>query len=110
MNGLGRAAAGAALARRDQQCRRSGLGAHEDGRLFRPVGVATGQRTQTWLAITEDPETLRSGGYWHNMRQQEPADEVTDWDSQDQLLAKLQTNWRAVAVSYGARLRGQCES
>jgi NAD(P)-dependent dehydrogenase (short-subunit alcohol dehydrogenase family) len=54
-----------------------------------PVDLDTGQRTQTWLAASEETEALVSGGYWHNLRQQQPASEVTDAAFQDQLLAKL---------------------
>jgi NAD(P)-dependent dehydrogenase (short-subunit alcohol dehydrogenase family) len=54
-----------------------------------PVDLATGQRTQTWLAASDDYEAQVSGGYWHNLRQQQPAGEVTDPAFQDELLAKL---------------------
>jgi NAD(P)-dependent dehydrogenase (short-subunit alcohol dehydrogenase family) len=54
-----------------------------------PVDLETGQRTQTWLAVSDDPEALVSSGYWHNMRQQQPAVEATDIGFQDRLLAKL---------------------
>jgi NAD(P)-dependent dehydrogenase (short-subunit alcohol dehydrogenase family) len=54
-----------------------------------PVDLDTGQRTQTWLAVSDDPEARVSGGYWHNRRRQEPAGEVTDEAFQDRLLARL---------------------
>lgn len=54
-----------------------------------PVDLDTGQRTQSWLAVTDDPAAQESGGYWHNLRQEEPASEVTDTGFQDQLLATL---------------------
>jgi len=54
-----------------------------------PVDLETGQRTQTWLATSDDPEARVSGGYWRNLRQQQPAGEVTDVEFQDRLLAKL---------------------
>jgi NAD(P)-dependent dehydrogenase (short-subunit alcohol dehydrogenase family) len=54
-----------------------------------PVDLQTGQRTQTWLATSDDPEARMSGGYWHDLRQQQPAGEVGDRDFQDRLLAQL---------------------
>lgn len=54
-----------------------------------PVDLDTGQRTQSWLAVSEDSAALVSGGYWHNMRRHEPAAEATDTTFQDRLLAKL---------------------
>lgn len=58
------------------------------GRLA-PVDLDTGQRTQTWLAVSDDPQTRFSGGYWHNLARQEPASEVTDLKFQDRLIARL---------------------
>lgn len=54
-----------------------------------PVDLATGSRTQAWLATTQDRAALDSGGYWHNLKRQEPAAEATDPDFQTRLLAKL---------------------
>lgn len=54
-----------------------------------PVDLETGQRTQSWLAVSEDPEARASGLYWHDRRPQEPAAEVTNLAFQDQLLARL---------------------
>ena len=54
-----------------------------------PVDLETGQRTQSWLAVSDDPEAQASGGYWHKMRRQEPAAEVTDTGFQNQLLDRL---------------------
>jgi hypothetical protein len=51
--------------------------------------VATGQRTQTWLAVSDDPAALVSGHYWHDLRRQEPAHEATDRDFQERLLDRL---------------------
>src|SRR3954462_5140154 len=48
-----------------------------------------GHLTQTWLAVSEDPKAIVSGGYWHHRRQHPPAEEVTDPDFQDQLTGKL---------------------
>jgi NAD(P)-dependent dehydrogenase (short-subunit alcohol dehydrogenase family) len=54
-----------------------------------PVGLDTGQRTQTWLAVSNEPAALVSGRYWHDRRQESPAREVADPAFQDELLAKL---------------------
>jgi NAD(P)-dependent dehydrogenase (short-subunit alcohol dehydrogenase family) len=54
-----------------------------------PVDVETGQKTQTWLAVSEDPAARVSGRYWHHLRQQEPANEAMDPSFQDQLIDKL---------------------
>jgi NAD(P)-dependent dehydrogenase (short-subunit alcohol dehydrogenase family) len=54
-----------------------------------PVDPDTGQRTQSWLAVSNEPAALVSGRYWHHMRQQQPASEATDPEFQDQLLARL---------------------
>ncbi|CCD93248.1 putative short chain dehydrogenase [Bradyrhizobium sp. ORS 375] len=54
-----------------------------------PVDIATGQRTQAWLAVSDDPEALVSGRYWHHLRQQEPAREATEPAFQDALIARL---------------------
>ncbi|PSJ37690.1 SDR family NAD(P)-dependent oxidoreductase [Allosphingosinicella deserti] len=56
-----------------------------------PVDLDTGQRTQTWLATSNDPAALVSGGYWHAMRRAEPAGEVKDAAFQDALLQALET-------------------
>jgi NAD(P)-dependent dehydrogenase (short-subunit alcohol dehydrogenase family) len=54
-----------------------------------PVDVETGQKTQTWLAVSEDPAALVGGRYWHHLRQQEPAGEAADPGFQDKLIDKL---------------------
>jgi NAD(P)-dependent dehydrogenase (short-subunit alcohol dehydrogenase family) len=54
-----------------------------------PVTVETGQKTQTWLAVSDDPAALVSGRYWHHLRQQEPASEAVDPDFQNKLVDKL---------------------
>jgi NAD(P)-dependent dehydrogenase (short-subunit alcohol dehydrogenase family) len=38
-----------------------------------PVDLDTGQRTQSWLAVSEEPAALVSGRYWQHLRQEEPA-------------------------------------
>jgi NAD(P)-dependent dehydrogenase (short-subunit alcohol dehydrogenase family) len=54
-----------------------------------PVDLETGQRTQTWLAASNEPGAMVSGRYWHHLRQEQPASDVVDPAFQDQLVAKL---------------------
>jgi NAD(P)-dependent dehydrogenase (short-subunit alcohol dehydrogenase family) len=54
-----------------------------------PVDIETGQRTQSWLAASEDPAAMVSGRYWRNLQQQTPAPEATDQGFQDRLVAEL---------------------
>ena len=55
-----------------------------------PVDLATGQRTQSWLAVSQDPAARVSGGYWHDLRREQPASEATDAAFQQLLMEKLQ--------------------
>ena len=48
-----------------------------------------GHLTQTWLAVSNDPEARVSGGYWHHRKQNEPAAEALDAGFQDRLIEKL---------------------
>jgi len=54
-----------------------------------PVDIDTGQRTQTWLAASEEPAALVTGRYWHHLAQQQPAREATDPTFQDALIGQL---------------------
>lgn len=54
-----------------------------------PVDLDTGQRTQTWLAVGNEPAAMVSGHYWRDLRQERPAGEVTDIAFQDRLVAQL---------------------
>jgi len=54
-----------------------------------PVDIDTGQRTQTWLAASEEPAALVTGRYWHHLEQQQPASEAADPAFQDALIAQL---------------------
>lgn len=54
-----------------------------------PGDLETGQQTQTWLATSQEPKALVSGGYWRHLRQEQPAEEAADVRFQDQLLARL---------------------
>lgn len=55
-----------------------------------PVDIDTGQRTQAWLAVSNEPGAMISGRYWHNLRPEQPADEVLDAGFQDRLISLLQ--------------------
>jgi NAD(P)-dependent dehydrogenase (short-subunit alcohol dehydrogenase family) len=54
-----------------------------------PVDIDTGQRTQSWLAVSTDAEAMVSGRYWHHLRPQQPAAEAADASFQDELIARL---------------------
>jgi len=55
-----------------------------------PVDIETGQRTQSWLAVSKERAAMVSGRYWHNLRHEQPASEVTDLAFQDRLIAELE--------------------
>jgi NAD(P)-dependent dehydrogenase (short-subunit alcohol dehydrogenase family) len=55
-----------------------------------PVDLETGQRTQSWLAVSTEPAAHVSGRYWHNLKQEQPAIEATHVAFQDALVARLQ--------------------
>jgi len=54
-----------------------------------PVDLATGQRTQSWLAAGDEPSARTSGGYWHNLRREPPEREAADPEFQDKLIERL---------------------
>ena len=54
-----------------------------------PVDLATGQRTQTWLAVSEAPAARVSGRYWHDLSEEQPASEAMDVAFQDRLIERL---------------------
>jgi hypothetical protein len=54
-----------------------------------PDDFEMGYRTQTWLAVGDDPAAAVSGGYWHHRQSQRPARDVVDAQFQDQLSSKL---------------------
>lgn len=54
-----------------------------------PDDLRLGHQTQEWLATSDEPEALTSGGYWHHQRRQQPHSAVNDTRFQDQLLAEL---------------------
>src|SRR5436305_959136 len=54
-----------------------------------PGDLRLGHVTQEWLATSDDPDALTSGGYWHHQRRIEPHPAVHDRRFQDQLLDDL---------------------
>lgn len=54
-----------------------------------PVDLDIGQRTQSWLAVSDEPAALVSGGYSHHLRQEQPAAEASDREFQDRLVFKF---------------------
>ena len=61
--------------------RMGGAGAPDDLRL--------GHLTQEWLATSEDPAALTSGGYWYHQKREKPHPAVRDERFQDELLEHL---------------------
>ena len=54
-----------------------------------PDDLRLGHLTQEWLATSNEPEALTSGGYWHHQRRRKPHPSVNDTKFQDQLLDEL---------------------
>jgi NAD(P)-dependent dehydrogenase (short-subunit alcohol dehydrogenase family) len=54
-----------------------------------PDDLTEGHLTQTWLAVSNDPDAKVSGAYWYHRKQRPPAAEATDIEFQDQLTARL---------------------
>ncbi|WP_129788313.1 SDR family NAD(P)-dependent oxidoreductase [Promicromonospora panici] len=54
-----------------------------------PDDLEQGHRTQEWLATSDDPEALTSGGYWYHRERQEPHAAAHDTAFQDRLLQAL---------------------
>lgn len=61
--------------------RMGGAGAPDDLRL--------GHLTQEWLATSEDPAALTSGGYWYHQKREKPHHAVRDERFQNELLDHL---------------------
>jgi NAD(P)-dependent dehydrogenase (short-subunit alcohol dehydrogenase family) len=54
-----------------------------------PVDTDTGQRTQSWLAVSDEPRAMLSGHYWYQQRQREPISEAKDVAYQDRLIEEF---------------------
>lgn len=54
-----------------------------------PVDIETGQKTQSWLAVSDDAAAKVSGHYWHHLRREQPARQAADPAFQDRLIARL---------------------
>jgi NAD(P)-dependent dehydrogenase (short-subunit alcohol dehydrogenase family) len=54
-----------------------------------PDDLELGHRTQTWLAVSNDPEATRSSGYWYHQQLKPPAPAALDESFQDALLDEL---------------------
>ena len=54
-----------------------------------PDDLRLGHLTQEWLATSDDPEALTSGGYWRHQRRVDPHPSVHDLQFQTQLLEAL---------------------
>lgn len=54
-----------------------------------PDDLELGHQTQVWLAVSDDPDALTSGGYWYHGRRRRPHEAVNDGDFQDALLRTL---------------------
>jgi NAD(P)-dependent dehydrogenase (short-subunit alcohol dehydrogenase family) len=54
-----------------------------------PDDLQLGHRTQTWLAVSDEPDARTTGGYWHHQQQQRPAAPALDEAFQEALLDEL---------------------
>ncbi|GAC1606781.1 MAG: SDR family NAD(P)-dependent oxidoreductase [Pseudarthrobacter sp.] len=54
-----------------------------------PDDLRLGHLTQEWLATSDDPEALTSGGYWHHQRRAKVHPAALDRHLQDELLERL---------------------
>ncbi|WP_109003906.1 SDR family NAD(P)-dependent oxidoreductase [Streptomyces rishiriensis] len=54
-----------------------------------PDDLELGHRTQEWLAVSDDPQALTSGGYWYHGERTQPHDATHDEAFQDRLLQTL---------------------
>jgi NAD(P)-dependent dehydrogenase (short-subunit alcohol dehydrogenase family) len=53
------------------------------------VDIDTGQRTQSWLAVSKEPAAMVTGRYWHHMKPEQPASQAVDTAFQHALVAEL---------------------
>lgn len=54
-----------------------------------PDELALGHPTQVWLATSDEPAALESGGYWFHQQRLDPTPITTDHSFQDQLVERL---------------------
>jgi NAD(P)-dependent dehydrogenase (short-subunit alcohol dehydrogenase family) len=54
-----------------------------------PDDLDLGHQTQEWLASSDDPEALTTGGYWYHGQRRQPHRAVNDQAFQDHLLQAL---------------------
>ena len=54
-----------------------------------PDDLEEGHRTQTWLAVSDDPAATVSGHYWHHRRREPASRDASDRHYQDALLSRL---------------------
>jgi NAD(P)-dependent dehydrogenase (short-subunit alcohol dehydrogenase family) len=54
-----------------------------------PDDLELGHRTQEWLAVSDDPQALTTGGYWYHQELTQPHQAVHDEEFQDHLLRTL---------------------
>ncbi|MFF1542667.1 SDR family NAD(P)-dependent oxidoreductase [Streptomyces sp. NPDC058291] len=54
-----------------------------------PDDLELGHRTQVWLATSDEPEALTTGGYWYHRERQQPHRAVHDEAFQDRLVETL---------------------
>ena len=54
-----------------------------------PDDLDLGHQTQEWLATSDDPEALTTGGYWYHAERHQPHHAVNDQSFQDRLLQAL---------------------
>lgn len=55
-----------------------------------PDELELGHPTQVWLASSDDPAALETGGYWFHMERLDPIAIVTDTAFQDRLMSRLE--------------------
>jgi NAD(P)-dependent dehydrogenase (short-subunit alcohol dehydrogenase family) len=54
-----------------------------------PDDLTLGHRTQEWLAVSDDPDALSSGGYWHHQTRARMHPACNDRRFQDELIEEL---------------------
>src|SRR3954471_6615873 len=54
-----------------------------------PDDLELGHRTQTWLAVSGDPDATPSGGYWFHQQRKAPPTAALDETFQDALIDEL---------------------